>query len=400
LRRGDERGSSRNACPSEGIKVIKKIVLIVAALGALLGVLWVMSGGNNKALPRTEAVKRGDIVDSVTATGRVNPVVSVSVGTQITGIIQKIHVDYNDTVKKGQVLIELDREVFESRLVEAEAEVRALGAELRRTEAEFKRDEAEFKRIEGLYEKGYISTNEFDAARYNLESLKASLDSGAANMARAEASLEEARENLRKTTITSPMDGVVLSKDVEEGQTVSASLQAPTLLTLGDLGEMEVHANVDEADIGRVHVGQRVLFNVDSYPEREFEGSVFKTYYSPKIEQNVVTYDVLVRVRNEELLLRPGMTANVRVIINEKEGVLIAPNRALRVRMPGVEAEGAGGPSVWVLEKGGPSRRPVKIGLGDSENFEVLDGLKEGDKVLVEAPKEEEKRSLGFRRFH
>jgi HlyD family secretion protein len=380
--------------------VIKKIVLVMAVLGVLLGVLWVMTKGNNKALPKTEVVKKGDIVDSVTATGRVNPVVSVSVGTQITGIIQKIHVDYNDKVKKGQVLIELDREVFKSRLVEAEAEVRALRAELKKAEAEFRKDEAEFERVKGLYEKGYISANDFDTAKYNMESLGASRDSGAANLARAEASLEEARENLRKTTITSPIDGVVLTRDVQEGQTVSASLQAPTLLTVGDLGEMEVHANVDEADVGRVKVGQRVAFNVDSYPEREFEGKVFKIYYSPQIEQNVVTYDVLVRVKNEGLLLRPGMTANVRVIINERKGVLVVPTRALRVRMPGAEGEGAEGPHVWVLERGTPVRRPVKIGLGDSENFEVLEGLKEGDRVLVEAPKEEQTRSLGFRRFH
>jgi HlyD family secretion protein len=382
------------------VKVIKKTVLVIAVLGVILGVLWIMTKGNNNALPRTEVVKKGDIVESVTATGRVNPVVSVSVGTQITGIIEKIHVDYNDMVKKGQVLIELDREVFKSRLIEAEAEVRALRAELKRAEAEFKRDEAEFKRMEGLYEKGYVSANEFDTAKYNLEALGASLDSGAANLARAEASLEEARENLRKTTITSPIDGIVLSRDVDEGQTVSASLQAPTLLTVGDLREMEVHANVDEADIGRVRVGQRVVFNVDSYPEQQFEGNVFKIYYSPLIEQNVVTYDVLVRVSNEELLLRPGMTANVRIIIEERKGVLIAPNRALRVRMPGVESEGAEGPQVWVLENGTPVRRPVRIGLGDAENFEALEGLKEGDKVLVEAPREEEKRSLGFGRFH
>ncbi len=366
----------------------------------LLGVFF-LSGGNGAGPEyKTSRISKGDITDSVSATGRVSPVVSVSVGTQVSGTIKRIYVDYNDRVKKGQVLIELDREVYESRVKEAESELRARRAQHERASVEFLKEESEFKRIEELFNKGFISRTEYETADYGTRAGKASVEIALAELQRAEAALEVARENLSKTIIRSPVEGVVLTRDVDEGQTVSASLQAPTLLTVGDLARMQIYASVDEADIGKIREGQEVLFYVDSFPERQFRGEVSKMHYSPTIEQSVVTYDVLVYFDNEGLVLRPGMTATVDVIMSGKKGVLLLPNRALRVRMPGAEKSKTRGPVAWVLEEGRPVAHPVKLGMGDEENTEVLEGLTEGDTVVVESPPEARRRRFGFRGFH
>jgi len=325
-------------------------------------------------------------MDSVSATGRVNPVVSVSVGTQVSGTIKKIYVDHNDTVKKGQVLIELDREVYESRLAEAKSELVARKAQVEIAKAEAARQESDFARKEELFNKGFISKNEFETADYGYKGAEASLDLAKAQLEQTEATLSEAKENLSKTIIKSPVDGVVLTVDVEEGQTVSASLQTPTLLTVGDLSQMEIQASVDEADVGKVKVGQRANFYVDSFPNKEFEADVAKIYYSPTIDQSVVTYDVLMYYDNSDFMLRPGMTADIVIVIAEKKGVVLIPNSALRVKMSANGKTRSTGPSVWVLEGDKPVRRSVKLGLGDADNTEVVEGLQEGDTLIIESP--------------
>jgi HlyD family secretion protein len=376
--------------------VIKKILIVSGIILGLTVVFFFVSRDSGQIKFKTTRVIRGNLIPSVSATGRVNPTVSVSVGTQISGTIKKIYVDYNERAKKNQILIELDQEIYRGRVIEAEANVASAKAQVEKTRAEMLNQEAGFNRIKELFEKGYISKNEYDSARYKFESSRATFDSAVASLKNAGANLDISKENLSKTVIRSPMDGIVLTRDVEEGQTVSASLQAPTLLTVGDLSEMEIHTAVDEADIGRVKTGQKVIFYVDSYPEKEFEGRVYKIYYSPKIEQNVVTYDTLIRVKNTEMLLRPGMTANVKIILDEKKDVLLIPNRALRVRFPDELPEKTQkGQSVWIIEYGKHARRMIKTGMSDAENTEVIEGLKEGDIVIIESPEKKEKKRIG-----
>ncbi|MFZ6017328.1 MAG: efflux RND transporter periplasmic adaptor subunit [Nitrospirota bacterium] len=376
--------------------MIKRILIAIGIVLGVIAVFFFMVRDSGQIKFKTAKVTKGNLIPSVSATGRVSPTVSVSVGTQISGTIKKIYVDYNERVKRNQLLIELDQEIYRGRVIEAEANVASAKAQVEKVKAEMLNQDAEFNRIKELFEKGYISKNEYDSARYRFESNKAAFDSAIANLKNAEANLDISKENLSKTVIRSPMDGIVLTKDVEEGQTVAASLQAPTLLTVGDLSEMEIHTAVDEADIGNVKGGQKVIFYVDSYPNREFEGRVYKVYYSPKIEQNVVTYDTLIRVKNTEMLLRPGMTANVKIILDEKKDVLLIPNRALRVRFPDELPEKTQkGQSVWVIENGKHAKRMIKIGMSDAENTEVLEGLKEGDIVIIESPEKKEKKRIG-----
>lgn len=374
------------------------MALIAAALAGVF-LFWLFTGNNSAPRYKTAKVVRGDLMDAVTATGRVNPALSVSISTQVSGTIEKIHVDFNDRVKKGQVLLELDREVYAARLSEAESEVKASRAQLDRSMAEFSQADAAFRRMEELYGQGYVSKNEYESALFDSAGKKAALELARAELNKASAALDVARENLRETVITSPMDGLVLSRDVEEGQTVSASLQAPTLLTVGDLARMEIHAAVDEADIGKVSQGQKVLFYVDSYPQKEFEGEVYKIYYSPLIEQSVVTYNVIVEVDNSGLLLRPGMTATVKIISFQRQNVLLVPNKAFRVKIAN-GAEKPDGPVLWVMEGRKAVPRRVKTGMGDDENTEVTEGLREGEEVVVDAPAVEEKRPFGMRWYH
>jgi len=229
---------------------------------------------------------------------------------------------------------------------------------------------------------------------YSFESGKALFEAANSSLKNARANLDVTRANLDKTIIRSPINGIVLSLDVEEGQTVSSSLQAPTLLSVGNLNEMEIHVSVDEADVGRVREGKKVVFYVDSYPDKEFDGSVHKIHYSAKIEQNVVTYNTIIKVRNDDLLLRPGMTANVKIIIDTKKDVLLIPNKTLRVRFP--DEIPVKGHSVWIMENNKPFKKPVKLGLSDNDNTEVTEGLKEGDIVIIESPQIKEKRSIPF----
>lgn len=377
-------------------RVLYALVLFVAAMTALY---FVFRAEKGKEVYGTEKIKTGKIMSSVTATGMVNPRVSVDVGTQISGTIETIRADFNERVRKGNVLATVDRKVFYAKVEEAEAKVASLTFRLEASKAEYEKTKGLHRRLEELGEKGFLSEDELEASRFGLEAAKAFWEADGAELKNAVASLEIARDNLEKTVIRSPMDGIVLKRDVEAGQTVSAALSAPTLFTIGDLSGVEVRAEVDEADIGRVAVGQRAGFYVDSYPERIFEGEIFKIYYSPKIEQNVVTYDALIRVENPGMLLRPGMTANVEITIEGKEEALLLPNRALRIRLDD-EEEGGKGPSVWTLKDGRPVKAAVRLGLIGEEYSEVLKGLQEGDEVIVGAPKKAEKRTLGMRGFH
>ncbi len=335
---------------------------------------------------RTEQVTRGEIRETVTATGTVNPVTTVQVGTQVSGTIKEIYVDFNSVVRKGQLIAQIDPAFFETQLAQARANRDRAQAALRDAERVLNQNEA-------LYPKHLIAKNDYDAS-------VTAKESAAAQLAQAQAALKAAETNLSYTKIYSPVDGVVISRNVDVGQTVAASFQTPTLFTIAqDLTKMQINTNVAESDIGRIAVGQDAEFTVDAYPDTNFEGKVRQVRRAPITVQNVVTYDVVVQVPNPGMKLLPGMTANVTIVITTQENVLRIPNAALRFRpertaetgqkarpTAGEGKKGPSGPSVWVLEGGKPARVAITTGISDGLSTEVVSGdLKEEQPVIVES---------------
>jgi HlyD family secretion protein len=293
--------------------------ITVAALA--VGFYFIANGKNDKLTYRFDKVDRGDIAVSISATGTLNADTTVQVGSQVSGRIARIYADFNSVVKRGQLLAQLDPTFLNAALNQSKAGVA-------RARATLNQSERDYNRTRDLFAKNLVSQADMDAAITNLESAKASLQ-------QAEASLEGADVNLRYATITSPINGVVISRAVDVGQTVAASLSAPTLFTIAnDLKKMQVQANVDEADIGNVKVGQKVSFRVDSYPEDKFEGVVTQVRLAPVITQNVVNYTVIISVANPGLKLMPGMTATVSIEVDKRADVLRAPIQAIRFTPP------------------------------------------------------------------
>lgn len=334
---------------------------------------------------RLETVEaaRTSMTNVVTATGTVEPVMKVEVGTQVSGIINRIYVDYNSVVKKGQLIAEMDK-------VTLEAELRSQEAQLASTKAEYEYQQKNYARSQVLYQKKLISDTDYETATYNYEKAKAAYDQSVASMVKV-------RQNLGYATITSPIDGVVVSKEVEEGQTVAAGFNTPTLFTIAnDLTQMRVIADVDEADIGQVEEGQNVKFNVDAYPDDTFEGSVTQVRLQAATESNVVTYEVVISAYNPNLKLKPGLTANVTIYTLERDQVLCIPTKALRfvpeesvlAALGWTVAEAGKEPSpgkriVW-LEKGRRLEpKEVTVGISSGNLTEITDGLTEGEKIVV-----------------
>ena len=342
---------------------------------------------------RTEPVTRGDIQQSVTATGTVNAVTTVLVGTQVSGTIKELFVDFNTRVKKGQLIAQIDPEMFEAQVDQAQAN-RA------KAEATFLDDERTLKRNRELFSRNLVPRSDLDTAETNYSSSKAQLE-------QAKATLKVAETNLRYTRIVSPVDGVVISRNVDIGQTVAASFQTPTLFTIAqDLTKMQINTNVAESDIGVVKVGQAVDFTVDAYPDVTFKGKVWQIRQAPITVQNVVTYDVVIQVDNRDLKLMPGMTANVSIIIMIKRNVLRISNAALRFRMTekpagdggGAKAGGDGagkkGPSVWVLENEKPRRAAITPGVSDGTYTEIVSNeVQEAQQIIVETLKKNKSQS-------
>jgi len=351
---------------------------------ALVILLFVsFRGKGNTPEYRLESVTRGDIAATVTATGSLNAVTTVLVGTQVSGTIRDIYVDFNFPVKKGQVIAQIDPDMFEAQAEQARANVMKADAQLRDAERSHKRNQE-------LFSRNLIPRSDLDTAETNFESARAGLE-------QAKAALRLADTNLRYTRITSPVDGVVISRNVDVGQTVAASFQTPTLFMIAqDLTRMQVDTSVAEADIGTVKVGRPVDFSVDAYPDVTFKGKVSQIRRAPITVQNVVTYNVVVLVNNRDLRLMPGMTANVSIIVNAKQNVLKVPNAAFRFRpaeKAGMQAAPAslGGkrePGIWVLDKGKPRRIALTIGISDGVESEVLSGdLQEGQEIIVDTVK-------------
>jgi HlyD family secretion protein len=363
------------------------VALVVLAVAGWLGSSLL---GRSESAPRyrTEKVTRGDLVASVTATGTVNPVKTVQVGTYVSGPIQAIDVDYNSPVKKGQRVAKIDPRPFELRVQQAEAELANARAALAKARADLEYKTANLARNRKLRAEGIVAADAVDILASGVDQARADVALQQAQAQQAEAKLEEARVNLGYTDIVSPVDGVVVSRAVDVGQTVAASFQTPTLFVIAeDLTKMQVNANVSEADIGDVREGQTASFTVDAYPDRSFTGAVSQVRNSPLNVQNVITYDVVIDADNADLALRPGMTANVDVVTGRREAVLRVPTAALRFRPPANEGDAVAAPSgaaVWRLTDDRPEPVTVTPGLADDSYTEVQsDALHEGDPVIV-----------------
>jgi HlyD family secretion protein len=379
---------------------MKKILIIGASVVIIvLAGLFFFRGKGNEPQFRTDKVTKGDIVMSVTATGTVNPVTTVLVGTQVSGTIKDIYVDYNAPVKKGQLIARIDPASFEAQVEQAKANLLSAKANLEKAEATRIDAQRTRDRNSKLFSENLIARSELDSAETNYETAKASVNAAKAQIAQTEAALKLVETNLRYTKIISPVDGVVISRNVDVGQTVAASFQTPTLFTIAqDLTKMQIDTNVDEADIGKVNVGQNVEFTVDAFPELIFKGKVWQIRNSPITVQNVVTYDVVIQVDNSDLKLKPGMTANVSIIISTQKNVLKVPNAALRFKIDEkekktTEKKVAGGSGLWILQQGRPKRINISAGISDGSYTEITsDTLQEGQEVILESILKDQKK--------
>ena len=344
--------------------IITIIVVVVAAIGGYY--LFGNTGKKNQISYVTVAVGRSDISNSVTATGTIEPVTEVEVGTQVSGIIDKIYVDYNSVVKEGQLIAEMDKVTLESELASAQA---TYDGNL----AEYEYQKKNFERNKGLYEQSLISEQEYDDSEYSYKKSKSALES-------SKAALAKAQRNLSYAIITSPIDGIVISRDVEEGQTVASGFETPTLFNIAaDLTQMQVVADVDEADIGGVEEGQRVTFTVDAYPNDVFEGRVTQirlgstnSSSSTTTDESVITYEVVISAHNPDLKLKPRLTANVTIYTLDKQNVLSVPARALRfapeyplVDKNAIVVDCEGEAKVWSQEGNTFTAHPVQTGISN-----------------------------------
>lgn len=361
------------------MKKLSKVWVVVAIVAIIAVAVWAFSGGKKEQQISfdTAPVASANIQNSITATGTIEPVTSVTVGTQVSGIVSKLYVDYNSVVKKGQVIAELDKTNLLSQLSTAKTQ-------LATAQSQLNYQTANYKRYQTLFHKGLVAADDYDNA-------KLSYRQAVEQVASAKEEVQRAQTNLGYATITSPIDGVVLSKSVEEGQTVAASFSTPELFTIAqDLTNMQVVADVDEADIGDVKEGERVSFTVDAYPDDTFEGTVKQVRQEATTTNNVVTYEVVISAPNADLKLKPGLTANVTIYTAERKGVLAVPSKALRFtptketvgKMKIVDVQGAKN-KVWIIEGNSIVAHKVNIGMADGTNTQIIGGVQAGIKVVT-----------------
>jgi HlyD family secretion protein len=367
----------------------KYLISGAVVLGLLIIAFFLFSKPKQEKLElQTVEVKRGDVTKSVTATGTIQPITQVEVGTQVSGVVNKIFVDFNSQVKQGQLIAELDKTNLLSALTQTKAMYDNASNELNYQESVYNRQNE-------LYKKGLITQSDYDLSLFNYNNAKG-------NVVQRKADLDKAKTNLGYAEIYSPISGVVLSRAVDEGQTVAASLNTPTLFTIArDLKEMQVEANVDEADIGQVKIDQRVTFTVDAFPGEEFNGQVTQVRLNPTTSSNVVTYTVVIKADNPELKLMPGMTATITIFTKELQNIVVLEAKAAnaKIEMSFIEQyykqqgktfdfRSFGPPPakdqkvVWVVKNGVLERKEVKFGISNGVFVEVVEGLKEGDRVL------------------
>jgi HlyD family secretion protein len=363
-------------------------LVIVVFTGVIL-----LRDGEQAAQYKTAKVERGEITATVSATGKVNAVVTVQVGSQVSGTIQRLFADFNSSVKKDQIVAQIDPSLLQAQVEQARAKMANDEANVEKARVVLVDAKRNLGRMEELLSKNLVSQSDKDAAQTAYDSALAGLKAAEAQVVQDQAALKLAETNLRYTTIQSPVDGIVISRNVDVGQTVAASLQAPVLFTIAqDLTEMQVDTSVDEADIGKVQVGQEAEFTVDAYPESPFHGTVHDIYNQPLIVQNVVTYDAIIRVKNPDLKLKPGMTANITIKVGHAADAVKLPNAALRYspeKTPGQEVLPKtvkdNGARVWILKNGKPVPVSVTLGLSEGSFTEVISGdVSPGDEVVLE----------------
>jgi len=390
-------------------RILAAALLVALAAGSLW---WRMQRPVSDAATggyQTVVVARGAVAARVTATGTLSPRVEVQVGSQVSGRIQELLVDFNSPVREGQVIARIDPRLFEAELAKARANRLAARAQVARTEADLADATQKRQRASVMAASGIGSQAEADTTLATQQAAEAALAAARASLAQTEAAVGQAETNLGYTTIVSPIDGVVISRQVDVGQTVAASLQTPTLFTIaGDLRKMEVHTHVAEADVGRLEPGMAAEFVVDAHPLERFRGTVREVRYAPETVQNVVTYDAVISVENPDLLLRPGMTADVSFVVAERDDALLVPNAALRFQPPAEVITAVGRPPatdaahrvVWVRDDRGSLRGAVlRIGISDGRSTEVLEGLSVGDVVVVGTLEEQEEGASNRPRF-
>lgn len=390
---------------------MKKLFIVVAAFLLVAGIAAMTYFKRTPEITyKTARIERGTIVATVAATGSLSAVTTVQVGTQVSGTIQKLYVDYNSRVRKGQPIAEIDPSLFSASVEQSHGNF--LNAEANRQKAVVALADAErtLKRNRQLLAEGVVSQSDYDVAETAVQSAKAALKAAEGSVAQTRGALMQARTNLRYSVIRSPVDGVVISRAVDVGQTVAASFQTPTLFTIAqDLTKMQIEVSVDEADISRIRLDQKAAFTVDAYPEQSFRGKVVQIRSAPVITQNVVTYVVVVNVDNSELKLKPGMTANVNIEVASRDNVLKLPPAALRFkprnvdksaepqkeqRQSGVpgggggkpgERKGGAGQQVYMLKDGKPVAVAVKSGIANNSGIEIVESsLREGDEVIID----------------
>lgn len=374
-------------------KKISTIWILVGGCFAIAVAAWLLSGNKKDEQVSfvTEEVAPANIQNSITATGSVEPVDTVAVGTQVSGIIDKIYVDFNSTVKKGQVLAVLDTKNLTSTLNSAKANLQSAQANLQSANAALGYQRANYNRYKALYQKGLVSANDFESARLSYRQAEEQVAMMKESVVAAQESVRTAQTNLGYATIVSPIDGTIINKYVAEGQTVAASFSTPELFGVArDLKKMQVLADVDEADIGDVRPGESATFTVDAYPDDTFQGTVQQVRLGGSTSNNVVTYKVVISTSNADLKLKPGMTANVTIYTQQKSGVLSVPTKALRFT-PAKETVGKmkikdisnAKNKVWTIEGNNIVAHQVNIGMSDGTHTQIVSGVKQGQKVIT-----------------
>lgn len=366
---------------------MRKYLIYGIALLAIFGISYKMLNRNaGGTVYKTQKIENGDIMESITASGTINPLSTVSVGSQASGRIAEIYVDYNSVVKKGQLLALIDQENAKATVQQREAALEIAKAQVNVEENNIKYYKKALNRISKLNASKYSTEKDLEAAERDYDNAVAQLILEQAQVKQAQASLNSAQTELSYTEIKAPVDGIVISKAVEVGQTVAASFETPELFSVAeDLTKMQIEASVVEADIAKVKEGQKVRFTVDSYADDYFYGTVTQVRNEATTTSNVVTYTVVIGIDNTNMKLKPGMTANVEIITAEEKGVMLVPNQALRFYIDDSDnAKRYKDRGVWIIKNGHPERVTVKIGVSDDDNTQILEStLKIGDEVIV-----------------
>jgi HlyD family secretion protein len=393
-------------------RVGRWLAVAAALMAVVILMAWVRADSSSVSTYDTQPVELGSLTVTVAATGNLEPINQVDVGSELSGIIETVQVDYNDAVEEGQVLATLDVDRLKAQVLESQSALESARAKVLNAEATLEEDRLALDRTAELVKNDLSPQTLLDEARAAFQRAQAELASANAQVSQAEATLGARRTDLGKAVIRSPINGIVLARNIEPGQTVAASLQAPVLFTLAeDLTQMELHVAIDEADVGSVKEGQAASFTVDAYPDRRFPATITQVRYAPKTVSGVVTYEAVLRVDNADLLLRPGMTATAEIIVEIVKDARLVPNAALRFEPPDLEAKPTngnssllsailprprrprsrqnskqtGGERVWVLRNGRPVAVPISVGVTDGRMSEVVEGdISVGTELVVD----------------